>query len=411
MPTNHDGIAGGDLTRMAVLALLGRNGPASRATIARELEMSPATVSQVTRRLIEQRVIEPLEYEPSDGGRPGQLLGLVSTAGRAVGVKLAPDHLVFVDVRLDGRVERTHSEGFDAVSPEAVARLISTLRAFLRGGSGRLLGIGIGVPGVVERPDVGEVDAEVLGWSHMPIGRYLRDATGVPVLVENDVKALAVAERLHGRGRTRRNFVVITVGRGVGFAAVVDGTLQRGSRGAAGEVAHVSASVDGRACVCGRTGCLEAYVGSPGIIRAAHEAGVLIGQQDVDRLTELADRGDERALRVFSDAATRLARAAADAIAAIDPEVIIIAGEGTASWRHWDTAFRATLAKTLPAPMSATPVELEEWDESSWARGAGAIVLATPFERHGIAGEQREEVLARLGATRLQEEPLWASPT
>ena len=211
MPTNHDGIAGGDLTRMAVLALLGRNGPASRATIARELEMSPATVSQVTRRLIEQRVIEPLEYEPSDGGRPGQLLGLVSTAGRAVGVKLAPDHLVFVDVRLDGRVERTHSEGFDAVSPEAVARLISTLRAFLRGGSGRLLGIGIGVPGVVERPDVGEVDAEVLGWSHMPIGRYLRDATGVPVLVENDVKALAVAERLHGRGRTRRNFVVITV--------------------------------------------------------------------------------------------------------------------------------------------------------------------------------------------------------
>jgi predicted NBD/HSP70 family sugar kinase len=396
---------------MAVLALLGRNGPASRATIARELELSPATVSQVTRRLIEQGILEPLDYEPSDGGRPGQLLGLVSTAGWAVGVKLAADHLVFVDVRLDGQVERTHSEGFDALAPDAIARLVSTLRVFLRGGSGRLLGIGIGVPGVVERPDVGDVDAEVLGWTHMPVGRYLRDSTNVPVLVENDVKALAVAERLYGRGRTRRTFAVITVGRGVGFAAVVEGILQRGSRGAAGEVAHVSVSLDGRPCVCGRSGCLEAYVGAAGIITTAREAGVLIGQQGIDRLSDLADRGDERARRVFADAANRLARAAADAIAAIDPEVVVIAGEGTASWRHWDSAFRATLAETLPSPMDATAVEVEEWDESSWARGAGAIVLATPFEHHGIAGRQREEVLARLGAVRAEEDPPWASPT
>lgn len=410
MATNQDGVAGGDLSRMAVLALLGRSGPASRATIARELDISPATVSQVTRRLIEQGVLEPLDFEPSEGGRPGQLLGLVSTAGRAVGVKLAADHLVFVDERLDGRVERTHTERFDAVSPDAVARLISTLRAFLRGGVGRLLGIGVGVPGVVERPDVGEVAAEVLGWTRMPLGQYLRDATGVPVLIENDVKALAIAERLYGRGRTRRSFAVITVGRGVGFAAVVEGVLQRGSRGAAGELAHVSVSEEGRPCVCGRRGCLEAYAGAQGIIESAREAGVLTGQQDVDRLTELADRGDERARVIFADAAAWLARAIADAIAAIDPEVVIIAGEGTASWRHWDASFRSTLARTLPLPMSATPVELEEWDESSWARGAGAIVLATPFERHGIAGRQRDEVMARLG-TSPEEEPLWASPT
>ena len=86
------------------------SGPASRATIARELDLSPATVSQVTRRLIEQGVLEPLEYEPSEGGSPGQLLGLVSTAGSAVGVKLAADHLVFVDVRLDGQVVSTRTE-------------------------------------------------------------------------------------------------------------------------------------------------------------------------------------------------------------------------------------------------------------------------------------------------------------
>ena len=183
----------------------------------------------MTRRLIQQGVLEPLEYEPSDGGRPGQLLGLVSTAGRAVGVKLAADHLILVDVRLDGRVISTRTEPYDALSPDAVTTLVTALKTFLKGGNDRLLGIGVGVPGVVKRPDIGDVDAAVLGWASMPLGRHLRDAIGMPVLIENDVKAFAVAERLYGRGRTRRSFVVITIGRGVGFACVADGALQRGA--------------------------------------------------------------------------------------------------------------------------------------------------------------------------------------
>ncbi|MGP8162386.1 MAG: ROK family protein [Acidimicrobiales bacterium] len=404
-------IAGGDLTRMAVLALLGRGGPASRATIARELDLSPATVSQVTRRLIQQGVLEPLEYEPSDGGRPGQLLGLVSTAGRAVGVKLAADHLILVDVRLDGRVISTRTEPYDALSPDAVTTLVTALKTFLKGGNDRLLGIGVGVPGVVKRPDIGDVDAAVLGWASMPLGRHLRDAIGMPVLIENDVKAFAVAERLYGRGRTRRSFVVITIGRGVGFACVADGALQRGARGGAGELAHVAVSSDGPTCACGRRGCLEAHVGAVGLVAAANAAGVLRASQGVERLTELADRNEVKARLVYAHAAQRLARATALAIAALDPEVVIIAGEGASSWRHWDNAFRATLDRLLPAPMRGIPVEVDEWDESSWARGAGAIVLATPFDRNALAGEQRPQVLARLHGNDAEGTARWASPT
>lgn len=406
-----DSFAGSDLTRMAVLALLGRRGPASRATIARELEVSPATVSQVTRRLIQQGVLEPLEYEPSEGGRPGQLLGLVSTAGRAVGVKLATDHLVLVDVRLDGHVISTRSEPYHALAPDAVARLVESVESFLKVGSGRLLGIGVGVPGVVERPDIGDVDAAVLGWSNMPLGRHLRNAVGIPVLIENDVKALAVAERLYGRGRARRNFVVITIGRGVGFACVADGTLQRGARGGAGELGHVSVSADGPPCACGRHGCLEAYIGANGLIRAANAIGALRPGQSLERLSELADRGDELARQVYAVAAERLARATAPAIAAFDPEVVIVAGEGTSEWRHWDRAFRSVLETLLPSSIRDTPIEVDEWEESSWARGAGAIVLATPFERNALAGDQRPQVLARLHGDRVEETRRWASQT
>jgi predicted NBD/HSP70 family sugar kinase len=389
-------IAGGDLTRMTVLALLGREGPASRATIARELDLSPATVSQVTRRLIQQRVVEALYFAPSEGGRPGQLLGLVADAGRAVGVKLAADHLIFVDVRLDGQVMDNRTEAFDALAPDPIPRLLLRLETFLGTSDDRLLGVGVCVPGVVARPDVGVVDAAVLGWSGMPLGSRLRQATGVPVLIENDVKALAIAERLYGRGRGRRNFVVVTIGRGVGFASVADGSLQRGAMGGAGELGHVVVSSSGPPCACGQRGCLESFIGSDGLIAAAVTAGALQEGQPLESLARLADNGDTRAREIFAGAGQRLAHAIAPALAALNPEIVLVAGEGTTSWQHWDSAFRNGLTKRLPRWMGDTPIEVDEWDESSWARGAAAIVLATPFDRNALAGRQRLQVLARL---------------
>ncbi len=391
-----DGIAGSDLTRMEVLAFLGREGPASRATMARELDLSPATVSQVTRRLIRQGVVEPLYFAPSEGGRPGQLLGLVGDAGRAVGAKLAADHVVLVDVRLDGQVTESQAEPFDAMAPDAVEKLMALLGSFLQAGRAQLLGVGVCVPGVVDHPDVGDVNAEVLGWARMPLGTHLRKSLDVPVLVENDVKALAVAERLFGRGRSRPNFAVLTVGRGVGFASVCNGVLQRGSNGGAGEIAHVVVSPNGAQCACGQRGCLEAYVGAEGLAVAGRAAGVLKAAQGVERLKSLADSGDARAREIFARAAQRLAQALAPAIAALNPDALLVAGEGTDSWQHWDTSFRSSLARRLPNWMRDIPVELDEWDDTSWARGAAALVLAAPFDRNAVAGEQRLRVLARL---------------
>ena len=163
----------------------------------------------------------------------------------------------------------------------------------------------------------------------------------------------------------------------------------------------------GRACACGRRGCLEAYVGYAGLVAVAKTAGVLRSSQGLERLAELAERNDAKACQVYAQAAQRLARAVAPVIAALDPEVLIIAGEGTSSWRHYDKAFRGTLARLLPASTCDTPVEVDEWDESSWARGAGAIVLATPFDQHALAGAQRRQVLARLHGNGDEETSLW----
>lgn len=390
------GLGSGDRTRMAVLALVARRGSISRAEIARDLQLSPATVSTVTKRLLDDGVLEALDFGPSDGGRPGQLLGLVPTAGHAVGVKVAADHLAMVDVRLDGDVVSSAEEPFDVMAADAVRWLAERLHAFVAQGSSPLLGIGVGVPGIVNRPDQGVVDAAVLGWEGAPVGRQLRAELDTPILVENDVKALAVAESLYGRARDRQAFVVVTIGRGVGFASASGGVVQRGASGGAGEIGHVTVSTSGPVCACGNRGCLEAFVGESALLASAWAAGIRAPTGGVAGLAQLADAGDSRARDVFAHAGETLGKAVSGPVAALDPEVVVVAGEGTVNWRHWEGAFAEALRRHLPVALRDVPVEADTWEDTDWARGAAAIVLATPFDPNAAAGRQRPRVLARL---------------
>ncbi|MEU7896459.1 ROK family transcriptional regulator [Nonomuraea sp. NPDC049152] len=401
----------GDLTRTAILALLGTVGPLSRTEIARELDLSPASVTQLTRELMGHGMLEELDLKPSRGGRPAQRLGLVGTAGRALGVKVTADHLVIVDVRLDGVVLGSWEHLFDPSGPHALDDLASTVEATLARieQAPALLGVGVGVPGSVDDQAVGTVNAPTLGWQAMPVGERLRRRLSLPVLVENDVNALAAAERLYGRGRTHRDFLVLTIGRGVGAAIVTDGRVYRGARGGAGEFGHVPVDPSGPVCGCGTAGCLEAFVGSAGLVTAAREKGLLEGhaalgdpgaRDAVDELGRAAAAGDRAAQDVFDQAGRILGRSTAGLINVVDPEVVVILGEGVAHWPYWQVGFdRAVRAQLMPGRRDIA-IEVESWDETSWAQGAAALVLATPFDAAGAAGEQGRLVRARLiGAT------------
>src|ERR1700761_56322 len=133
-----------DINRSAILAHLGAQGPASRADLARMLGVSPAQVTQLSRELIADGLVQELETAQSQGGRPGRLLGVVSTAVRAIGVKVVVDHVAFVEVGVDGAVTRSGAEPFDAESTMAITNLVGILRRFIDGGSDiPLLGIGV----------------------------------------------------------------------------------------------------------------------------------------------------------------------------------------------------------------------------------------------------------------------------
>lgn len=386
-----------DVNRSAILAHLGAHGPASRAELARTLSLSPALMTQLTKDLLNDGLLSELEHQPSQGGRPARMLGLVSSAGRAVGVKVASDHVAFVEVGIDGSLLRTASEPFDAASATMLTTLAGLLRAFIVGGSeAPLLGIGVGVPGAVDSQAEGVVSSTQLKWNNVPIGATLRRELGMPVLVENNVNALAMAERLYGLGRRHRNFLAVTIGTGAGAAIVVDGGIVRGFGGGAGEIGHVPVRDNGPLCSCGNTGCLETFVSESALVATARDRGVIASTAGITALRDAADQGNAEAIAVFGEAGHLLGRVIAGLVHVIDPEIVILLGEGTADWHHWSFGFEPAFRAALIPSRRGIPVAVETWQDASWAQGAATLVLATPFDAEGIAGEQGDLVRQRL---------------
>lgn len=385
------------VNRSAILQLIGRAGPIARNEIARQLGLSPATVTKVTRELIDGGIVHVVDQAPSRGGRPALLLATVGSAAHALGVKVAPDHIVGVRVDLDARVLERFEAPFDASHPDAVGDLERLLRPHVapREGAPLLLGVGLGVPGVVGGAGLRGVESQRLAWEGIELGEVLGQKLGVPVLVDNDVNTLAIAERLYGRGRRCGNFVTVTIGRGVGLGIIIDGDVYRGARGGAGELGHTVVAPDGPLCECGRRGCLEALVSDPALVRQAHASGVIEAGAGIDELRLLARDGDDAAAALFRAAGATLGRAVAGVVSVLDPELVLLSGEGTEAWPLLADAFGETYAAAAGAP-----VEVDPWDDAKWARGGAALVLRAtlvpPREDEPAAGD--DSVRERLTA-------------
>ena len=370
------------LNRSAVLNLIKQEGPIARVTIARRLGLSGASVTTIAGELEGLGLIREVAQAPSAGGRPAGLLALNPDAASVIGVKLADDHLAGVLSDLNGGVLASSVvplEGHDVGEiGDRIGELVDSLR-----GSGshqqRLLGIGIGLPGVVDGQAGVCVDSPILGWHQVPLADRLGERFGLPVLIDNDVNTLAVAERLYGAGRNAIDFVTVTIGRGVGLGIVIGGQLHRGRLGGAGEFGHLPIEPDGPACECGRRGCLEALVADAALVASARTAGVIGDGDGPDELVTRADAGDTRARQILATAGTRLGVAVAGLVNVLGPELVIISGEGMRARAHLEAALRSAVADHVFPPLTGVELVIDPWDDTKWARGAAALVLETFF--------------------------------
>ena len=196
--------------------------------------------------------------------------------------------------------------------------------------------------------------------------------------VDNDVNTLAIYEKWFGAGQNCANLLVVTIGRGVGLGLVLLGTFYSGSTGGAGEFGHTTVIEDGALCACGKRGCLEAYVSDDGILRAAVGAG--LHATTIAEVRVAAHAGDGRAVGAFQRAGQLLGVGLANLINVLDPELIVVTGEGAVAGDVLFEPMRQAIhAHRFDGLGEHTRYVIEPADDEIWARGAASLVLRELF--------------------------------
>ncbi|MGE5464368.1 MAG: ROK family protein [Syntrophothermus sp.] len=377
------------INRSHVLNAIKAYGPIGRADIARRTSLSPATVTSITAKLISQNLVLEKSAGDSSGGRPPILLIINPKGGYVVGIKLTENQAICALTDLEAMILAKSSMPLSAHDPtlvvEDLARMVLSFIRDQRITRKQLLGVGVGLAGIVDAEAGILRQSPIYGWNNVPLRDMLESKLHIPVYIENDVNTLTLTERWFGPGQGIDNFLTVTVGRGVGLGIVANGQFYRGQTGGAGEFGHITMNPDGPLCACGKHGCLEAYVGDPGLIRSAQELAakgkLSTPVRTVDDLLLLAQRGDVNAIRVFDQAGRMLGMGIANLINLFNPKKIIISGEGTREGDFLFTPMKESVHQnTMPGLFDPEIIEIAPWGDDAWARGAAGLVLREVFE-------------------------------
>ncbi len=381
------------INRQIALNLVRTRQPISRADLARSMNMRRGAVSLLVNELIEEGIIfEGATGETSRGRKPKFLF--VDTRSRcAVAVDIRPTRTYFMVTDLVGRPLVGITSFPTEREPKLfVAELAKRIRRVLSDHEelGECVGVGIVVPGMVDRTRSRVLFAPRLGWHDLPLLEPLETAIGLPVSIENSGRACALAQlwATRGGGDTPEDFVFVSVSDGLGVGVIVKGELLRGQHNVAGEFGHMALSIEGPRCACGANGCWEAYVSNLATLsryfgRNLAEEQALPAESTtltMDDLVALAHSGDGKALGALQSTARYLGFGLASVVNAVDPARIYIGGEITAAWDLIEDIVRSSLKERTLRPIGRN-VEIIVVPASDYPRlkGAAALVAAPSF--------------------------------
>ena len=300
-------------------------------------------------------------------------------SGVTIGVDVGGTTVAAGLVTADGQVLEhvqapTHARG-PGSALETIMEVLDRLRDRARARGAAVSGVGVGIPGTVdaERGVVGVDVNYVPELAGAPLADCLGARVDAPVFVDNDVNALVLAEWTWGAGRGARSLVMLALGTGVGGGIVLDGRLQRGAAGSAGELGHVPIAFDGPPCICGGRGCLKAFISGTDIARRGEERlGRPVGAAEV---FQLAATGQAEAVAIVDEVCRALGAGLAVIVNGLNPERVLLAGSVAKSLRPLEARIRASLADyAFAAAIAATRLEILSLDKDATVRGGAALV-------------------------------------
>ncbi|MFC5288752.1 ROK family protein [Actinokineospora guangxiensis] len=337
-PTSHAS------SKAAVLDVIRAAGTISRVGLITATGLTGATISTVVRGLIEDGLVVETGRAESTGGKRRVLLQLDHSSRYAVGVHLDHAGITYVLTNLGGSVVgRISRPGAGAAKPaDVVARMAGEVAALV-GSVGidreRVLGIGLVSPGPLSAATGMALPPPTMRqWSDFPVDAALGQATGLPVLLDNDATAAALGEHWSGGVDNAATVAAIYMGTGIGSGLLVNGIAYRGASGNAGEVGHICLDPDGPQCWCGARGCLEALAGPAAVVaearsdRALAKTSGLAGRRtrsvaaDFAAVSRAARKGEAAAVALLERSARYLAVATRTLANIMDLEVVVLTG-------------------------------------------------------------------------------------
>lgn len=332
------------LNTAVLLDALRRFAPLSRAELASRTGLNRSTVSIIVNNLIEEGFIQETYLQNSKVGRPGMMLELNPKGGFAIGIELGVDFISIILTDFIARVQWREQVCSDpnedqiTILDRAATLTQHALDYGLSQGL-RPLGIGVGVPGLVDLRQGKLIFAPNLHWNNVPLRLIWSQHFNLPIFVENEANAAALGEYYFGAAQGVDSFIYLSAGIGLGAGIVLDGKLFRGSNGYASEVGHMTVDPNGELCGCGKRGCWETQVGPRAVLRRVRktlESGVPsalcdLVESDLERISfesvvQTAGQGDSVALGALQEVGERLGVGVANLVNVFNPELIVLGG-------------------------------------------------------------------------------------
>ncbi|MEP6563196.1 MAG: ROK family transcriptional regulator [Nakamurella sp.] len=363
-----------EASRAALVRLL-VHGPASRADLARQLRMSAASLTRIGRSLEDSGLMVEVDTAvPQKMGRPSQAMDVNVDAAHFIGIKLLPGEINLVRTDMRSTVLGHRTIALPTQPVEAAIDQIATAVLAEVAVDPLVATVGISLAGPVDPQSQVVTQSPFLGWQNIPIGKIIQERTGLPTVIENDVRALTAAEHWFGAAAGATNFALVTIGAGIGCGVVIDDRLVDGNIGGAGHIGHLPVTASGPLCERGHRGCARSYLSSSAMVG---QAAMALHRPDLtyDELVSLAKLQDRVASRVLHDAGYALGTLIGLITAITAPSKVIISGEGVTMVPLVMDVVEQRAREIEHWALPQVPIEIAPFGFLEWARGAAVIAL------------------------------------
>ncbi len=381
-----------------ILEVIRREGAISRAEIAEVTGLTPASVSKITKDLISRGFIKEGALGESSGGRPPVLLKLNPKAGYIIGVNLGPERLEVVLTDLEAKVINKFDEKIDNIEKKYVLdRLFNLIKEIIIESNiveDEIIGIGMAVHGLVNSETGISIFAPHYHWRDVEIKKLVEEKFKIPTFIDNDVRAMALAEHWFGVAKGIDNFVTINVSNGIGSGIMIDGSLYYGVDYGAGEIGHTIVDNNGPQCSCGNYGCLEALAANPYIVQrvikvikqGVKSRIVELVNKDLERITvkiicQAAREGDEVAIQILKEVGRYLGIGIAQLLNILNPCMVVIVGDIIKSGSYLFDSIKETVEiRALDGVVDNVKIFPTDLDENAPVIGGVTLVLKELFK-------------------------------